>query len=61
MDKTIAILPEDSSGNARVGLSILVVVLISMQLIRFKFSRYCVEKMILIAFMLLVVVLWLFI
>lgn len=47
-------------GNARVGISILVVMLILRQLIRFKFSKYGVEKIISIALMLFAVVLWLF-
>lgn len=61
MDQTIAIFPGNGSSNARVGLSILIVILTLLQLIRFKFSKYYFEKIILIALVLFTVTLWLFI
>ncbi|MCO6515948.1 MAG: hypothetical protein J6586_05535 [Snodgrassella sp.] len=44
MDKTIVQLPEDSSANTAIGMTILTLILVIMQIIHCKFARSRLEK-----------------
>ena len=59
MDETVNKLPQDSSGDIGVVMAILAGILIVLLLIRFKFSKGWMEKVILLILTFLTLVLWL--
>jgi uncharacterized membrane protein len=58
MDSTIVQLPEDSSRNMAIGMTILTLILVVMQIVRFKFTKSHLEKGILIILTLLAIIVW---
>lgn len=58
MDSTIVQLPEDSSANTAIGMTILTLILIIMQIVRFKFARSHLEKSTVIILALIAIIVW---
>jgi uncharacterized membrane protein len=58
MDSTIVQLPEDSSRNMAIGMTILTLILVVMQIVRFKFTKSHLEKGIVIILALLAIIVW---
>lgn len=58
MDNTITHLPEDGSGNTRIAMAVLALVLVIMQTVRFKPTQGRLEKSVAVALALCAAVLW---
>ena len=58
MDNSITQLPEDGSGNTRIAMAVLALVLVIMQIVRFRHTQSRLEKSAAVALALCAAVLW---